>query len=141
MRQGHGTGGEERLNICDGQYGVHSKSRDQFAGRNTHGESTCRSAFARAARFYAELERRMAEDKAEFDAKSEQVKEQLKREFPDLFTDPQSLPPLRHQNHRIELEEGAMLPKSRGLPRLSHTEMEETRRIIDDFVRKGWIEP
>ena len=34
-----------------------------------------------------------------------------------------------------------MLPKSRGLPRLSHTEMEETRRIIDDFVRKGWIEP
>jgi hypothetical protein len=92
-------------------------------------------------RRYAELERRMAEDKAEFDAKSEQVKEQLKREFPDLFTDPQSLPPLRHQNHRIELEEGATLPKSRGLPHLSHTEMEETRRIIDDFVRKGWIEP
>ena len=65
----------------------------------------------------------MPEDKAEFDAKSEQVKEQLKRKFPDLFTDPQSLlhlPPLRHQNHRIELEEGVMLPQSRGLPRLSH---------------------
>ena len=100
-----------------------------------------KAALRQHGRRYAELERRMAEDKAEFDTKSEQVKEQLKREFPDLFTDPQSLPPLRHQNHRIELEEGAMLPKSRGLPRLSHTEMEETRRIIDDFVRKGWIEP
>jgi hypothetical protein len=100
-----------------------------------------KAALRQHGRRYAELERRMEEDKAEFDAKSEQVKEQPKREFPDLFTDPQSLPPLHHQNHRIELEEGAVLPKSRGLPRLSHTEMEETRRIIDDFVRKGWIEP
>jgi hypothetical protein len=68
----------------------------------------------------------MAEEKAEFDLKSEQVKEQLKHEFQHLFTDPQSLPPLRHQNHRIELEEGATLPKLRGLPRLSHKEIEET---------------
>jgi ribonuclease HI len=43
-----------------------------------------KAALRQHGRRYAELERRMAEDKAEFDAKSEQVKEQLKREFPDF---------------------------------------------------------
>jgi molecular chaperone DnaK (HSP70) len=62
-----------------------------------------------ALRQHGSVTRSSSEDKAEFDAKSEQVKEQLKHEFPDLFTDPQSLPPLRHQNRRIELEEGATL--------------------------------
>jgi len=59
----------------------------------------------------------------------------LKSEFPELFADPQALPPLRWQNHRIELEEGATLPKSRGLPRLSPTEMAETRKLIEDLLR------
>jgi hypothetical protein len=39
------------------------------------------------------------------------------------------------------LEEGATLPRARGLPRLSHSEMEETKKLIADFLRKGWIEP
>jgi len=92
-----------------------------------------RAALRQRERRYAELERRIAGEKAEFELKSERVKEQLRFEFPDLFTDPQSLPPLRHQNHRIELEEGQRCT--------NHTEMEETRRLIYEFVRKGWIEP
>ena len=100
-----------------------------------------RAAIREHERRYADLERRMAEEQEEFKHKSERVKAQLKSEFPELFAEPQSLPPLRWQNHRIELEEGATLPKSRGLPRLSHTEMAETRKLIEDFIRKGWIEP
>ena len=57
-----------------------------------------RAALRQRERRYAELERRIAGEKAEFELKSERVKEQLRFEFPDLFTDPQSLPPLRHIN-------------------------------------------
>ena len=41
----------------------------------------------------------------------------------------------------MEIQEGATLPRARGLPRLSHAEIEETSRIIKDFLSRGWIQP
>ena len=100
-----------------------------------------RRALQQYAEKYEDLQAKMEADRAHFAKESQEVRELLKAEFPTLFQDPEGLPPLRWQNLRIELEDQAQLPRARGLPRLSHTEMEETRAMIDKFVRKGWIEP
>ena len=134
-----GVAAEAELQDLDAEARGESSSAPSAEGAPD--SARMRAALREHERRYASLERRMAEEKEEFDRKSEDVKQQLMKEFPTLFTDPHCLPPLRWQNHRIELEEGAVLPKPRGLPRLSHTEMEETRKLIDDFLRRGWIEP
>ena len=63
-------------------------------------------------------------------------------EFPEVFqTPPDSLPPYRWLNHRVELEEGATIPPARGLPRMSKAELDETSAWLQDMLRKGWIQP
>ena len=49
-------------------------------------------------------------------ATSAELKEKLRKEFPVLFEDPKTLPPLRWDNHAVELEPGARAPPVRGLP-------------------------
>ena len=73
---------------------------------------------------------------------SAKVKQDLMAEFPEVFqTPPDSLPPYRWLNHRVELEEGATIPPARGLPRMSKAELDETSAWLQDMLRKGWIQP
>jgi len=65
----------------------------------------------------------------------------LLREFGDVFEPPpDGLPPDRGVGHTIPLEPGHT-PPFKGLYRLSPAELDEAKRQIDEYLRKGWIEP
>ena len=108
----------------------------QFSDQNR-----MKTAIARYRATRAKFEASVAKDRAEMKMKEEALKAQLLQDYPKLFHDPQVLPPLRWINHTVEIQEGATLPRARGLPRLSHAEIEETSRIIKDFLSRGWIQP
>ena len=66
------------------------------------------------------------------------VLERHKDIFPDSL--PDSLPPFRTVNHDIELEPGHT-PPSRPPFRLSHPELNELQKQLEDLLRRGFIEP
>jgi len=88
-----------------------------------------------------EIEKRIEQDKQNMAAASAEFKERLKVEFPTLFQEPRKLPPLRWENHVIDIEPGARAPPVRGLPRMSKAEMDETRKFLTDMLERGWVEP
>jgi hypothetical protein len=88
-----------------------------------------------------EIEKRIEQDKQEMAAASAEFKERLKVEFPTLFQEPRKLPPLCWENHAIDIEPGARAPPVRGLPRMSKSEMDETRKFLTDMLERGWVEP
>ena len=100
-----------------------------------------RRALRRHLRRHAELNARVAEETKAMKIQGDQIKAELLQEFPDLFVESDKLPPMRWQNHRIQLEEDAQLPRARGLPKLSHAEIEETRNLIMKFLQRGWLVP
>jgi hypothetical protein len=63
-------------------------------------------------------------------------------EFKDVFPDelPNSLPPTRSRDFKIELVPGAA-PIKKGLYRLSKKETEELRYQLHDLLEKGFIQP
>jgi len=79
----------------------------------------------RRARDMAVLER-IDKDKLHMADIIARIKAQLRAEFPRLFETPDHLPPLRWENHRVDLETGARDPPVRGLPRMSKAEIDET---------------
>ena len=83
----------------------------------------------------------MQKEQAALQERSDKVKEELVAEFPDVFQEPESLPPLRWENHRMELLPDSKLPVPRGLPRMSAAELEETSRWLKEMLAKGWIRP
>jgi hypothetical protein len=85
------------------------------------------------------IEKQIQEDQKPMAAASARMKAQLKEEFPRLFSEPTSLPPLRWENHRVELEPGARAPPVRGLPRMSKAKMDETRNFLTSMLSKGWV--
>ncbi len=64
----------------------------------------------------------------------------LLKEFADVFQPPPAGVPDRQVKHTIPLEKEGEIPKSR-MYRLSFRELEELRRRLDDFLKKGWIRP
>ena len=87
------------------------------------------------------LRKCIEDDNAELLPESEALFNELQQDFPQVFAEPQQLPPWRYRNHRMELLPGAKVPLSRGLPRMSHAELAETSRWVEDMLRKGWIRP
>ena len=85
--------------------------------------------------------RRMEQEQEKLQVKSDTVKAELLKEFPDVFREPDALPPLRWENHRMELLPNSKLPVARGLPRMSAAELEETNRWLKEMLAKGWIRP
>ena len=71
---------------------------------------------------------------------SRRMTELAESEFPDVFKEPDSLPPKRDIEHRIELEPGAK-PPEQTLIRLSPSELEECKRQLADFCTKAHIRP
>ena len=59
------------------------------------------------------IEKQIEEDRKQMAAASARMKAQLKEEFPRLFPEPTSLPQMRWENHRVELEPGARAPPVR----------------------------
>ena len=84
---------------------------------------------------------RMREQQTELQAESDRIKADLIQEFPDVFQEPDRLPPLRWENHRMELLPDSRLPQARGLPRMSKEELDETNRWLQDMLSKGLIRP
>ncbi|GJP59963.1 hypothetical protein CLOP_g17017 [Closterium sp. NIES-67] len=65
----------------------------------------------------------------------------LADEFKEVFESiPDGLPPDRAVGHTIPVEPGK-LPPFRPLYRLSPAEYEEAKQQIEEYLRKGWIEP
>ncbi|CAI7769555.1 unnamed protein product, partial [Closterium sp. NIES-54] len=65
----------------------------------------------------------------------------LAEEFKEVFeTIPNGLPPDRAVGHTIPVEPGKV-PPFRPLYRLSPAEYEEAKQQIEEYLRKGWIEP
>ena len=84
---------------------------------------------------------RMKDAQTALQEKSDQVKAELIAEFPDVFCKPTSLPPLRWENHRMEVLPGSKMPMARGLPRMSAAELEATNSWLKEMLSKGWIRP
>ena len=87
------------------------------------------------------IQQRIDQDRIDMSDASARIKEDVQKEFPKLFLIPDTLPPLRWDNHRVELEEGAIHPLVRGLPRMSKAEMDETKIFLTDMLKRGWIKP
>jgi len=64
------------------------------------------------------------------------------REFADVFPDdlPEGLPPQRAVDFAIELKPGTE-PPSKAPYRLSHSELAELKKQLDDLLAKGFIQP
>ena len=118
---------------------------DTLSGSNqVPASSSSRSSRARQAKRRQRelaLEAKIEAAKAEMAEMSAKIKQDLMDEFPDVFEAPETLPPFRWLNHRVELEEGARIPPARGLPRMSKAELDETATWLQDMLRKGWIQP
>lgn len=54
---------------------------------------------------------------------------------------PAGLPPKREVDHRIELTEGSHDPPHRPCYRMSPLELQESRRQVEDYLLKGYIQP
>ena len=79
-------------------------------------QNRMKTAIARYRATRAKFEASVAKVRAEMKMKEEALKAQLLQDYPKLFHDPQVLPPLRWINHTVEIQEGATLPRARGLP-------------------------
>ena len=60
----------------------------------------------------------------------------------DVFPEelPDGLPPERHLKHTIPLKQGSE-PPAQKLYRLSYRELDELKKQIEEYLRKGWIRP
>ena len=87
------------------------------------------------------MQEQIDKDKLHTADSSARIKAQLRAEFPGLFETPDHLPPLRWENHRMDLETGARYPPVRRLPWMSKAEMDETQAFLTDMLKRGWIEP
>jgi hypothetical protein len=72
------------------------------------------------------------------DARTKKVIEEYRDVFPDDL--PKQLPPARKIQHRIELEMGST-PTSRGVYRMSPTELDELKKQLQDLTEHGFIRP
>ena len=104
------------LNGCDRVWQAIQQVRQAASQRTTSSRSAKQAQRLQRNR---EIERRIERDKQDMAATSAELKEKLHKEFPVLFEDPKTLPPLRWDNHAVELEPGARAPPVRGLPRMS----------------------
>ena len=66
----------------------------------------------------------------------------LLQEYKDVFPDdlPDGLPPARAIEHHIDLIPGAE-PTSRAPFRLSFSELQEMKKLLDELLEKGHIQP
>lgn len=73
---------------------------------------------------------------------NQKLEEKIVEDNKDLFPQelPHGLPPKRFTEHRIELELGAT-PASRGVYRMSPTELEELKKQLNKLVENGFIRP
>jgi hypothetical protein len=129
-----------------GQQGVCTTSDGDSSGRPARPASSCTSGPRRRQqerrRRNQDLTERIEHEQAELQATSDRVKQELMTEFPEVFNkDPRTCPPLRWQNHRVELEPGAKMPMPRGLKKMSKMELDETGKWVKDMVARGWIRP
>ena len=72
----------------------------------------------------------------------DRMAEEMIQEFKDVFPDqlPHGLPPKRAIEHKIELEVGS-LPTSRGVYRMSTTELAELKKQLQELTDLGFIRP
>ncbi len=84
-------------------------------------------------------EKKRKEDFIEGDA---ELTKETTEEFEDIFPDelPNELPPKRAVDHQITLIPGSK-PTARRYYKMSASEMEELRRVIDELLEKGLIRP
>ena len=66
--------------------------------------------------------------------------EAVANEFPDVFEDPQGMPPKRDEEHRIELEEGTT-PPAGYMIRMSPLELDECKKQLADYCTKAHVRP
>ena len=67
--------------------------------------------------------------------------ETLLEKFKVCFTEPQSLPPSRPEDHHIRLVEGAKLPLGRPLTKHNEKELAMLKEKIEEGLAKGWLSP
>ena len=129
----------------DAERGKLGSSHPLPAGTRAPSSSGSRSSQARRAKrrkHELEIEAKIEAAKTDMQEASAKIKQDLMDEFPEVFgAPPDTLPPHRWQNHRVQLEEGATIPPARGLPRMSKAELDETSAWLQDMLRKGWIQP
>ena len=70
------------------------------------------------------------------------IAEKFVKEFQDVFPKqlPNQLPPKRSVDHAIDLIPGSE-PPSKPIYRMSHVEMQELKRQLNDLMEKGFIRP
>jgi hypothetical protein len=61
--------------------------------------------------------------------------------FAEVFEKPSSLPPYRSVNGTCKMKEGCKVPPRAGVGKLSAEEIEYTRKLLTDYLEKGWIRP
>ena len=125
----------------DGEEVLTSSSDTAAMKGKTSSVSTLKVKQARRRQRTIAITRKIEREKQALQATSAQVKAELIEEFPEVFTDPTSCPPLRWENHRMELLPGAKIPTARGLPRMSKAELDETNKWLKEMLSKGWIRP
>ena len=118
-----------------------SASEGVSASGSVSGRSVQLKKYLRQKRKTQATVRRMKDEQAALQEKSDTVKADLIAEFPDVFCKPTSLPPLRWENHRMEVLPGSKMPMARGLPLMSEAELEATNVWLKEMLSKGWIQP
>ena len=65
----------------------------------------------------------------------------IENRFALVFAKPASLPPYRSVKHSCTLKEGCTVLPRAGVGRPSQEEITYTRKILSDYLLKGWIRP
>lgn len=75
-----------------------------------------------------------------FEHQRQQILTRVLHDYADVFSLPQSLPPSRSIDHKIELIPGSS-PPCHATRRMSPPELEELRKQLDELLEKGYIVP
>ena len=65
----------------------------------------------------------------------------IQRRSTTVFEPPSKLPPYRFVNVSCNLKPGCSVPPRAGVGRLSQEEITNTKKILPDYLDKGWIRP
>lgn len=69
----------------------------------------------------------------------EQIVRKLMDKYKNVFSKPDSLPPSRPEDHRIELVPGSLVPRGRPLQPMNLERLSEMKTMLDELLAKGFI--
>ena len=75
------------------------------------------------------------------DPRRDSVWETIQQRSATLFAPPYKLPPCRFVNGSCNLKPGCSVPPRAGVGKLSQEEITYTRKLLTDYLNKGWIRP